>query len=748
MAEVETKLSGLEDRFQIISELGSGATGTVFKAKDLLLNRIVAIKVLHTGYDSAAVTRFQREAKATSRFDHPNLVRVLDFGVDGGGKPYLVMEYLEGQDLRTVLKKDKVLSDDETLEVAKQMSSALAHAHEKGILHRDLKPSNIIVQKFDGEGRLKLVDFGLAKLLDANQSLTASGATVGTVLYISPEIVVGKPGDERSDLYSLGCVLYECLSGRPPFRGDTAHQTMLMHSQDLPKKLLRDETPSSSNLEEIIFKLLEKQPQNRFQSAAELRAKIIDVIAARRETEESEDRIDLQHELAHGGLDYKRIPVRDTSKDGADTAINKQKDLKLTATLGAIAVVALVAAGAIAFSIIGPSQNSLDGLNARVDSSAIESTATGAEGSATFSVRGSKTEEARAKEIADTVSNMPMDYLGKLSMDKRSISFSGNEPDDQLINEFKSDHFLSITLSNRLLTDKLFNALPLNTDLLKLELIDCRGFSPKMASVLPGLKLLRELRVTNCDLTSQHLLPIFRLNAIENLAVDGSKAFDSKCLNTLCLHPTLIRVQFGSTSVDAKGLKHFLKNRPRRLRNIRAAELNLHDSDVRTLDLTGIRTLTLAKNPITNRSIEYVVTFPSVNHIYLTDCRALDDGCIKSLAKLDLETLALGGTKVSKLRGLGSFKRLSVLFLDNCKAVSDESLKELVALPIAKLSLNGTAITDAGLLTLARLHPPTQKRIAVSLKHCSRITPNGRAQLAKNPRFVLDGEKFDLSDER
>lgn len=738
VAEVETKLSGLEDRFCILSELGSGATGAVFKARDLILNRIVAIKVLHAGYEPGAVTRFQREAKATSRFDHPNLVRVLDFGVDVGGKPYLVMEHLDGEDLRTLIERVGALLEIETLSIALQLSRALAHAHDKGILHRDLKPSNVIVQKLDGEEGVKLLDFGLAKLLDANQSLTTSGATVGTVLYISPEVVDGKPSDERSDLYALGCLLFECLTGRPPFCGETAHQTMMMHSQIAPGEINRKGQPLSSFMDNLVHKLLEKNPNNRFQSAQELRTEIESHLASKIEAEmnaaETTSEIPTQS-------DFNFNHLRKSSRELPDKySVNKVEN-KHAKILAIILIVVLIAAAAIAFGDIYAKRHQRDDISAKVDTSTLDSKEPGLPTNSTeYAFRDDK---SPSSESPDKISGFTTDEWGHLSTVQRTLHAPSTETDAKLIKEIESENFAKIVIKNRPVTKALMSAIVADKDLWCLHINGCTNFTPELAERLPEIGGLKELNLTSTHVNDAHMSFIAKAARLETLCIDGNPGITGAGLRKLYRHPELCRVQMGGTSVTSKNLKEFLKNRPPKLRNVRAAALKLTDNNIASLDFHGIRTLSLASNPITKRSVEFVAKFPSIAHLHLTGCKMLDDDCILPLANLQLETLSLSETKVASLAGLGKLQNLSFLYLDNCPGISDTSLRQIEGLHLEKLSLNGSGITDRGLKILARMKPKkTKEVIEISLRNCPNLTQSGRDYL-KNFKY-LKTEKLEL----
>ncbi|MBX3138549.1 serine/threonine protein kinase, partial [Candidatus Obscuribacterales bacterium] len=219
------------DKYELLDVIGSGAMGVIYRARHLILDKVVAIKVLHAPQaDPTLIMRFQREARAASSLNHPNVITVYDFGVHVESAPYMVMDYLQGRTLAQYIEERGQLSLRDTLDIVEQILSALAHAQKKNILHRDLKPSNIMVLEEENEPRLvKLLDFGLAKLLDRDDqvALSAVGSALGSPAYMSPEQATGLKVDCRSDLYSLGCMMYEMIAGQPPLLGDSPMETLV-----------------------------------------------------------------------------------------------------------------------------------------------------------------------------------------------------------------------------------------------------------------------------------------------------------------------------------------------------------------------------------------------------------------------------------------------------------------------------------------------------------------------------------------
>ena len=265
----------LDDRFKVRMRLGAGAMGVVYCAWQASIGREVAIKVMdpRLGHDDTTAKRFFREARLASLLSQPNTVAVYDFGQTNDGLFYLVMERLRGQTLRQILRKSGPFSVARTVRIGVQLCDALEAAHGLGVIHRDLKPSNLfILDKPHGRDLLKVLDFGLAKSLFPEQSIasvTGSDHIVGTPTYMPPEVITGKPSDHLSDLYAVGVILYELISGTPPFIGDTIHQVYSKHLHAPIPPLPKGRT--TPQIDKLLDGLLAKKPRARFQSASQVR---------------------------------------------------------------------------------------------------------------------------------------------------------------------------------------------------------------------------------------------------------------------------------------------------------------------------------------------------------------------------------------------------------------------------------------------------------------------------------------------
>jgi serine/threonine protein kinase/S1-C subfamily serine protease len=266
------------EKYHITSVLGRGGMSAVYKAKHLMMDRFVAIKFLRAElvHDNIMLQRFQLESKAVSLLKHPNIIAVFDFGLSPTGVPYLIMDFLEGKTVADLVAEDEYIDPERCVFLFGQICSALAHTHNKGVIHRDIKPSNLIVSiGDDGKELAQVVDFGIAKLLEREASdaskLTASGEVFGSPAYMSPEQCSGSAIDARTDIYALACVIYNCLTGRPPLLGRNAMETVLMHVRDMPRSFgeIRPDLSISPALERVVFKALSKDPDERFATMTE-----------------------------------------------------------------------------------------------------------------------------------------------------------------------------------------------------------------------------------------------------------------------------------------------------------------------------------------------------------------------------------------------------------------------------------------------------------------------------------------------
>ncbi|WP_040787743.1 Stk1 family PASTA domain-containing Ser/Thr kinase [Nocardia paucivorans] len=356
-----TTPKNLSSRYELGETIGFGGMSEVHKARDLRLNRDVAIKVLRADLarDPTFYLRFKREAQNAAALNHPAIVAVYDTGeaeIGGGPLPYIVMEYVDGDTLRDIVRNEGPLPPRRAMEVVADVCAALDFSHKAGIVHRDMKPANIMINQ---AGAVKVMDFGIARAIaDAANPMTQTAAVIGTAQYLSPEQARGETVDARSDVYSVGCVLFEILTGEPPFTGDSPIAVAYQHVREDPRlpSLVQEGVPRE--LDSVVLKAMSKNPANRYQTAAEMRADLIRVLGGQRPSapmvmtdEDHTTFLDSTGPSAHG---YRRSGEHgDADLDNYDYESNDTRQSRRVVYLALGAVVAVAVAFGL-FWMLGP----------------------------------------------------------------------------------------------------------------------------------------------------------------------------------------------------------------------------------------------------------------------------------------------------------------------------------------------------------------------------------------------------------
>ncbi|MFB7720632.1 MULTISPECIES: Stk1 family PASTA domain-containing Ser/Thr kinase [unclassified Nocardia] len=355
-----TTPKNLSSRYELGEIIGFGGMSEVHKARDLRLGRDVAIKVLRADLarDPTFYLRFKREAQNAAALNHPAIVAVYDTGeaeIDGGPLPYIVMEYVDGDTLRDIVRGKGPMAPRRAMEIIADVCAALDFSHRNGIVHRDMKPANIMINR---AGAVKVMDFGIARALaDSSNPMTQTAAVIGTAQYLSPEQARGEQVDARSDVYSVGCVLFEILTGEPPFTGDSPVAVAYQHVREDPRLPSHVHPGVPRELDSVVLKAMSKNPANRYQTAAEMRADLIRVLGGQKPTApmvmNDEDRNSFLDDDLPPPRSYRTVERRDdtTEQELVAPADGGGRRIGLIA---ALAVGILAVAGVAIWLLLGP----------------------------------------------------------------------------------------------------------------------------------------------------------------------------------------------------------------------------------------------------------------------------------------------------------------------------------------------------------------------------------------------------------
>ncbi len=541
MPDSETSTNGDDKpvfgaRYYLQTKLGAGGMGAVYRAEDKVLKKTVAVKVLLSNLQAEAMIRFHQEAKTTARLGHKNILNVLDFGQAKSGELYLVMDYLDGRSLADILKANGPMEPSLAVPIFCQICDGLAHAHNQGILHRDIKPSNVMIVD-DGRGfmQAKIVDFGLAKMEASEQSLTTTGARVGSPLYMSPEQCHGREVDHRSDIYSLGILMYRTLTGAVPFQGDSYLETLSKHVNEDPRDINHNERDLefSPELAAIVSKTLEKDPGNRYQTCEELLA-------------------------ALQALDMTEVkPSRSSEEEHAgdllfDTARSAQQKRTRKFYVAGIAAAALTLIGATCYVVNGLEPAKKPEVKVRPARQDILKQAF-AEDIVQY-VDGGK----KWIKIFDCTSNDSMAILFKNHPDIKNLNFMSTPTRGKHFSELIGRNITNLDVSCTYVKDEVLPDIGKLTSLEGLWLNGDRitdvGLKPLV--YLPELK---ELGLRNTEITDRALELISEMKALEILDISDCKKVTGKGLRALAKSKSLHTLQIanctGMTSQDIERFK-------------------------------------------------------------------------------------------------------------------------------------------------------------------------------------------------
>jgi serine/threonine protein kinase len=630
------------ERFRIIKEVGRGGAGVVYETWDCLLKRRTAIKTMHTSSISPEeVIRLQNEARTSSRLKHPTIIRILDFGAAPTGQPYLVSDFIDGKTLKDRLDSEGPLPMRDALPMFIQLTAGILHAHEQGVFHRDLKSSNVMITNDTSDGAVvKIIDFGVARIkqaLSQTSKIVETATLVGTPYYMSPEQGAGKAFDARSEVYSIGCMMFETFAGRVPFQGETALETLAMHSREPVPQLLiiNPNTDCSELFEAAIYRCLEKDPDKRFQTVAELNNHL-QYIAGQRLGDDIESAADNQRADAL-----------------AKQAAKRSKSIAFVS----IGVLALLGGGLLIWQSISndsPTDSSKTALHASaqkptptshaklsdipVDEGEDIDLGEGASGfydSPLFSDKKPWTETTLGNFVGSmwtkdesfrdlqkqsyinwVESPLSSELTGSginfiLNKDIRNIHINSQKLSDTglaRIDEMKTLEFITLSISHDL-TEKTFRkiaSLP-KLSALKLQDLSAPGNLLELFADKPAFKVLY-LMDKPPKTPPTNWAPLTKMSRMKFFGV----------------------IKYDFKDKDLKHLKSLNK-----LYDLRLVQLGLHDFDADKLLVSKLKYLDLSCNPITDKTVAKLASVKTLKRIDLTGCdNVTADGINQLQAKL------------------------------------------------------------------------------------------------------------------
>lgn len=687
----------LARQYEFLSVIASGGMGTVYKARHLVLNQNVAIKMMQTErLGEKHVTRFRHEAEALAALEHNNIIHVRDYGLTENGQPYMVLDYIEGMSMSQMIQSRGPIPVMFAMEFFAQIADALDHAHKRGVLHQDLKPNNIMICE---SGKLipyaKLIDFGIAKIVNGEATpagLTSTGDILGSPAYMSPEQANGRAIDFRTDIYSLGCVMFEALTGTLPFKGATALE-IVSHQINTPAPLISDASISEfpTELEALVARCIEKDPNNRFQSMGEIRDNLLDIL------------VKAGSSVSSG----KPEPNR------AESARHSQKIVVIVCCIG-ICILTLITNGAILF-------------------------------------KQSETEKARHNEFvkgaqeAYAAANFKSTLARQLTREQLqkwrpggtvNLGYEVVDADLEEFSKFPAQvTYLSLENSG---VKGPGLAYVIRHPLDYLSLNDS-SVSDRAFLEIKHIKTLKEFQVDNVSITDaafKHLeeLPLQRLSARLNRLHDDALKYIARI-------KTLKHLQCGKNSqLTARGYAE-LKNLP----NLEHLDLLDNPIDVKAakeIAQLKINDINLSNTNITDGALKELCTMPNLHNISLCDCKSITGAGMKYFVNLpELDTVNLEGAKNvtdKDLEFIQNCPKIKTLDLRDT-GVTDKTMEMVGKSNVRNLFVLRDKITDRGLAYL--LKDKSLRHVEVGSSQLSQAAMNNFNKLKPGVLRINDGKR-------
>jgi eukaryotic-like serine/threonine-protein kinase len=750
LSRPDSDVAHLIPNFELGSEIGCGGMGVVYKARHCVLDKWFAVKMLPLDHlDRVGVLRFQQEARAAGSLQHENVVAVHDCGVTSSGRPYMVMEYAPGETLAELLKRRGHLSVGEALPIFAQICAGIHHAHTHGILHRDLKPSNVVLVDKGNSLKAKILDFGIAKIMDGEvrleKGLTQTGEVFGSPPYMSPEQALGKSSDRRTDIYSLGCLMYEVLTGAPPIVGHSVIETIYRQIHEIPSSLKEGSLGQefSQELENIIAKTLAKDMDRRFPTVGHLQRALSELESTHSSHSISQTVIKARSKFlvpwycaAIGACILLTVAALPLLQRGS----NESK--------GSSGVVAGIAtadgrAGATParkldreeLEALGP----LDILPASVDDIAEQSIS------------------RNVHETSFSFSRSRLSNRGLLAFlhrdDVTVLRIASTHVDDGGIKSITHLPLTALDLSRTGVTDVGVKRISSISTLRELHL-EGLNMTDSGLSALINLRQLSDLYIgSNSGLSDRSWLTLSKMRSLSVLDLSGNKKMSEDGLAQIRSLPLLkklilrymnitdksidlIRHCSHLTSLDVSGTQigdAFVAGLdPLQLDHLYLVSVHISDKALRNLpNQKHLDTLMLrgSRQVITDEGMQLMPKLPALKVLYLEKQKNITDRALTYIGQCrGLQELSFRGTQITDagLKNLEQLPHLSKLDL-GYTAVSDAGISSIIKHDLFELNLSGTAITDHGFVRLARMK--NLRHLFVSFNPA--ISPAAFAQLSR-----------------
>lgn len=717
----DNPLSTLSDAYEFICEIGRGGMAVIYKAKNRKSGRVVAIKkMIASTLTETAFMRFQQEAKAITSLRHPNIIMVHEFGVAEDGEPFMVMDFIEGSNLGELIKEKGSLTVEESMHRFIQLCDALQHAHAAGVLHRDLKPGNVMLSSSDGSfADARLVDFGIAKLMakegEEAEKLTMTGQLFGSPPYMSPEQCRGFALDARTDIYSMGCVMFEALTGRVPIRGQSVLETIMMQvSESAPAmKEVCPEKDFPPILENIIAKALAKDPDDRYQTMRELMVALMEAGIEMR---------------APGTIQTTAIP----------TIPEKRFSVPLSVYTGVLCFVAT------AFALSGW----LIGVGNKHEVKSIEVTRQVATDLLLWAPRKDLTDQMLKSlvqpdlvinnldlEGAENISDLGFAPISKIQLVERVSAKNTKLGDDGLAKIVQLPNLRSLELTGTQVTDKgvenLRKAKNLSSLSLNLTRVTDRGLSiigqmNKLSTLaigyLPavtssGLCQLKDLHLSTVDFSGLQITPsvmsmLAGKHSLKWIILQDSSLSDTS-IKEIANMSRLQKLNINGTPVGDEGFAQLTKLNS--LWQLQAGQTNVGDNGIsHLLNLPRLRELNLNSTKITDEGVAKLSQIKTLRKLCLVG-NQIGDQSLRSLSNLPyLQELDMDGTNITNdgLKWLKNYKSLTYICLSRCNHLSRTEV-ERIAEEITHREETDAARAESDMNSASQKRPEIGSRLQV-----------------------------------